>query len=100
MAMWLLDRRIAAVASDIEAGRAAGTDAPITKVALTDAEQTVFDAAQILLGPDGVGGLDGGWAEGWLYSRAASIYGGSAQIQRNVIGERNLGLPPEPKPST
>jgi alkylation response protein AidB-like acyl-CoA dehydrogenase len=33
----------------------------------------------------------------FLWSRADTIYGGSNQIQRNVIGERALGLPPEPK---
>lgn len=33
----------------------------------------------------------------FLYTRADTIYGGSNQIQRNVIGERVLGLPPEPK---
>ncbi len=33
----------------------------------------------------------------FLWTRADTIYGGSDQIQRNVIGERALGLPPEPK---
>jgi alkylation response protein AidB-like acyl-CoA dehydrogenase len=33
----------------------------------------------------------------FLFTRADTIYGGSNQIQRNVIGERALGLPPEPK---
>jgi alkylation response protein AidB-like acyl-CoA dehydrogenase len=36
----------------------------------------------------------------FLYTRADTIYGGSDQIQRNVIGERALGLPPEPKVTT
>jgi alkylation response protein AidB-like acyl-CoA dehydrogenase len=33
----------------------------------------------------------------FLFTRSDTIYGGSNQIQRNVIGERTLGLPPEPK---
>ena len=33
----------------------------------------------------------------FLYSRADTIYGGSNQIQRNVIGERVLGLAKEPR---
>jgi alkylation response protein AidB-like acyl-CoA dehydrogenase len=30
-----------------------------------------------------------------LYSRAASVYGGTQQIQRNIIADRVLGLPKE-----
>ena len=33
----------------------------------------------------------------FLYSRADTIYGGSNEIQRNVIGEQALGLPKEPQ---
>ena len=37
------------------------------------------------------------WVDELLYARAATIYAGSSQIQRNVIGERLLGLPKEPR---
>lgn len=36
------------------------------------------------------------WMEEFLYAKAATIYAGSSQIQRNVIGEQLLGLPREP----
>jgi alkylation response protein AidB-like acyl-CoA dehydrogenase len=33
----------------------------------------------------------------FLFTRSDTIYAGSNQIQRNIIGERALGLPPEPR---
>ncbi|MBP1823330.1 acyl-CoA dehydrogenase [Mycobacterium sp. OAE908] len=36
------------------------------------------------------------WAKRLLTSRAATIYGGTSQVQLNVIGERLLGLPRDP----
>jgi alkylation response protein AidB-like acyl-CoA dehydrogenase len=55
-----------------------------------------------VLGPEatictGEGGDYSRMQRTFLYSRADTIYGGSNQIQRNIIGERALGLPREPK---
>ena len=33
------------------------------------------------------------WQAAYFYGRAASVYGGTAQIQKNIIAERILGLP-------
>jgi alkylation response protein AidB-like acyl-CoA dehydrogenase len=39
----------------------------------------------------------GAWPYQWMFSLGLIIGGGTAQIQKNIIGERGLGLPREPK---
>jgi alkylation response protein AidB-like acyl-CoA dehydrogenase len=64
--------------------------------------QRLGELALDALGSDGLTATpeDSAFSRLFLWSRADTIYGGSDQIQRNVIGERALGLPPEPKVST
>jgi alkylation response protein AidB-like acyl-CoA dehydrogenase len=56
--------------------------------------------AAATLGPDPLGApnTSAAWQHVYMTSRAATIYGGSSQIQRNTLGERVLGLPKEPRP--
>jgi alkylation response protein AidB-like acyl-CoA dehydrogenase len=68
-----------------------GPETSIDKVLLATAEQRLFDTVRDLL-PGALELDETPWRSGYLYSRAATIYGGTAEIQRNIIARRLLDL--------
>jgi alkylation response protein AidB-like acyl-CoA dehydrogenase len=54
-------------------------------------------APELALSPEAPEDIDGTWVYNFLRSRAGTIYSGSSEIQKNIIGERVLGLPREPR---
>jgi alkylation response protein AidB-like acyl-CoA dehydrogenase len=76
-------------------GERLGPETSIDKVLVASAEQAVYDLVadampvEVTTGDDP---LSSRWRTGYLYSRAATIYGGSAEIQRNIIARRLLDL--------
>ena len=78
------------------AGEHLGPETSIDKVLLATAEQAVFDLVARRPGRRGAArrrpGEPSAGAREYLYSRAATIYGGSAEIQRNIIARRLLDL--------
>jgi alkylation response protein AidB-like acyl-CoA dehydrogenase len=80
-------------------GSTAGGDASVTKLVWANWHRGLGELAMEVLGAAGmVTGEDGeltDWQRLYLFSRADTIYGGSNEIQRNIIAERVLGLPRE-----
>ena len=72
-------------------GQKLGPDTSIDKMLLAGAEQTLYDTVHDLL-PGAVELDDSSWRTEYLYSRAATIYGGTAEVQRNIIARRLLDL--------
>jgi alkylation response protein AidB-like acyl-CoA dehydrogenase len=75
----------------------------IAKLAQTRVVKLAASLGTSILGAEGMladgDGVDGGvFAEAMVFSPASSIYGGADEIQRNIVGERTLGLPREPAP--
>jgi alkylation response protein AidB-like acyl-CoA dehydrogenase len=68
-----------------------GPESSVDKVVLARVEQALADAALDVLGTTAE--LGDTWHHAYFYGRAASVYGGSVQIQNNIIAERILGLP-------
>jgi alkylation response protein AidB-like acyl-CoA dehydrogenase len=82
-------------------GGAVGPESSSVKLLMAEAEQRLAATALEVLGPSlqhgDVANIadDEFWHETYLYSRAASVYGGTGQIQRNIIADRILELPQE-----
>jgi alkylation response protein AidB-like acyl-CoA dehydrogenase len=95
----------------LERGEHPGAGGSLTKLSYSEFEKRFMELAQEILGPygqltdgapseyqlqiDTAVGEHGTWAYAFLWSRAGTIYAGSSEIQKNVIGERILGLPKE-----
>ena len=82
-------------------GGAVGPDSSSVKLLMAEAEQRLAATVLDVLGPTlehaepEAAGENDFWHETYLYSRAASVYGGTQQIQRNIIADRVLALPQE-----
>ena len=52
-----------------------------------------------VFGPDDVGAPNSStsWVDVLLNARSGTIYAGTSQVQRNILGEMVLGLPKEPR---
>jgi alkylation response protein AidB-like acyl-CoA dehydrogenase len=77
-----------------------GPESSVTKLAWSDMTQALSARALSVVGEaaplwwgaaDNPGG--GFWQRQWLWSKAASIAGGTSEVQRTIIGDRILGLP-------
>jgi alkylation response protein AidB-like acyl-CoA dehydrogenase len=68
-------------------GGAVGPESSVVKLLMAEAEQRIAGTAFDVLSDDAF------WDETYLYSRAASVYGGTQQIQRSIIADRILALP-------
>ncbi|RCG31038.1 acyl-CoA dehydrogenase [Sphaerisporangium album] len=86
------------------AGSEPGADASVRKLLSTSHAQHVSECAVSLLGTSAVIAADmklgdaGYWNRAVLATRAMTIYGGTTEVQLNIIGERMLGLPRDPEP--
>ncbi|HKE75145.1 MAG TPA: acyl-CoA dehydrogenase [Acidimicrobiales bacterium] len=79
-------------------GAAPGPEASVRKLLGVEHDQRTQELGLLLLGPEGAttAGAAGQWTFGFLANRCLTIAGGTSEIQRNVIGERLLGLPRDP----
>lgn len=81
--------------SQLAAGGDLGASGSVNKVFWSELDVALHETALDLLGADGE--VSSPWTDGHLFSLAGPIYAGTNEIQRNIVAERILGLPREPK---
>ena len=84
--------------SNLARGREPGPESSWVKLTWSDMTQHLSQTALDVLGAESP--LWGRWSRQWLWSKSASIAGGTSEVQRTIIGERILGLPREPRPQS
>jgi alkylation response protein AidB-like acyl-CoA dehydrogenase len=89
--------------AEVAEGRPPGPEASVAKLFWSEYHKRLGELAISIVGTDALlrPGGDGypttAWQNVFLSSRSGTIYSGTSEIQRNIIGERGLGLPKEPK---
>jgi alkylation response protein AidB-like acyl-CoA dehydrogenase len=79
--------------SQLGRGVEPGAESSVVKLAWTEMTQHLSSVALGVLGDGSPVWDDDGWDRQWLWSQAASIAGGTTEIQKTIIAERLLGLP-------
>jgi alkylation response protein AidB-like acyl-CoA dehydrogenase len=82
----------------LAAGGDLGAAGSVNKVFWSELDVALHETAFDLLGPEAE--VESAWTDGYLFSLSGPIYAGTNEIQRNIVAERILGLPREPKGST
>jgi alkylation response protein AidB-like acyl-CoA dehydrogenase len=82
------------------AGAGPGPESSVRKLLGAEHDQRAQQFGLALLGAEGATteGAAAQWTYGFLANRCLTIAGGTSEVQRNVIGERLLGLPRDPEP--
>jgi alkylation response protein AidB-like acyl-CoA dehydrogenase len=77
--------------SRLERGLEPGPEGSMLKLYWSEMSKRLHDTAMSVLGEES--SLWGTWQRSWLYYQSASIFAGTNEIQRSIVGERVLGLP-------